>query len=257
MIDHSLALVILLYFCALESFLFFAVIAQTKSQEPEVHNGIARAFGFLFLAECLCLLCWVVSIQLSTRFSVQFLNRVFIIFFVLGLIVSCIGGGYVAIPEWRRRSLRHFIVVLCFLVTVLYWFSFSSSLGVELDIPFIDINSSRQLMTALEGSLLAVCLCCLFRIVRPLKGRNGALVLFLGSMMMFMSILLFKVLHTECAGTEKLLSSCPLPLRVDHNALLIFLLLCSNMLGAEGSLRLMAAGNGMEGYLEIPDGITA
>jgi hypothetical protein len=51
--------------------------------------------------------------------------------------------------------------------------------------------------------------------------------------------------------------SCPLPLRVDHNALLIFLLLCSNMLGAEGSLRLMAAGNGMEGYLEIPDGITA
>jgi hypothetical protein len=76
-------------------------------------------------------------------------------------------------------------------------------------------------------------------------------------MMMFMSILLFKVLHTECAGTEKLLSSCPLPLRVDHNALLIFLLLCSNMLGAEGSLRLMAAGNGMEGYLEIPDGITA
>jgi len=29
------------------------------------------------------------------------------------------------------------------------------------------------------------------------------------------------------------------------------------MLGAEGSLRLMAAGNGMEGYLEIPDGITA
>jgi hypothetical protein len=24
-------------------------------------------------------------------------------------------------------------------------------------------------MTALEGSLLAVCLCCLFRIVRPLK----------------------------------------------------------------------------------------
>ncbi|EME29069.1 hypothetical protein Gasu2_68010 [Galdieria sulphuraria] len=255
MIDRSLALIILLYACALESFLFFAVIAQTKSQEPEAHNGIARTFGFLFLVECICLLCWVVLAQLSIGHNVQFLDRVFIFFFVLGLIASCIGGGYIAVPEWRRRSLRHIIVLLCFLVTLIYWSLFSSSLGVELDIPFIDNSSSRGLMTALQGSLLALCLCCFIRIFRPLKGRNGALILFLGNMMTFMSILLFKVLHSECAGTEKLLENCPLPLRLDHNALLIFLLLCSNTLGAEGSLRLMAAGNGMEGYLEIPDGI--
>lgn len=46
--------------------------------------------------------------------------------------------------------------------------------------------------------------------------------------------------------------SCPLPFKAfDHNFLLGVALLATNVLAAEGVLRLMAAGTGIEGYVEI------
>eukprot|EP00871_Galdieria_phlegrea_P001534 jgi/Galph1/2381/GphlegSOOS_G1078.1 len=253
MIDNSITL---LYATALESFLFFAVLSQTKSQEPDAHGGIARTFGSLFLVQSSCLLCWATAIQIVGKYNLYIIDKLFSLFFIAGLVAACIGGGYIAVPEPRRKSFRNGVILLCATITILYWLMFSSSLGSALDVPFLEDMTSRSLFAALEGTLLALCFCCVIRIFRPLKGSHGAVILFVGNGIMLLALLFFKILHEKCAGTDDiLLDSCPLPTKFDHNSFLLLFLLCCNVFVAEATLRFMAAGNGMESYLEIePNG---
>lgn len=47
-------------------------------------------------------------------------------------------------------------------------------------------------------------------------------------------------------------TTCPFPRAFDHNAVAVTGLLVVAALAAEAALRLMAAGNGARGYVEIP-----
>lgn len=47
-------------------------------------------------------------------------------------------------------------------------------------------------------------------------------------------------------------TTCPFPRVFDHNAVAVTGLLVVAALAAEAALRLMAAGNGARGYVEIP-----
>lgn len=47
-------------------------------------------------------------------------------------------------------------------------------------------------------------------------------------------------------------NTCPFPHVFDHNAVAVTGLLVVAALAAEAALRLMAAGNGARGYVEIP-----
>lgn len=90
--------------------------------------------------------------------------------------------------------------------------------------------------------------------LRQLKGRNGAFILLAGLALIVLFGLLWVKLEPLCkqkAVGDAWPKACPMPSTFDHNFMITVLAMLSNVLAAEGVLRLMAAGSGVEGYVEI------
>lgn len=91
------------------------------------------------------------------------------------------------------------------------------------------------------------------RAARDLGGRGGAAVLAVAVLSGAGVASLWTWVEPRCrimAGVYP--NTCPFPHVFDHNAVAVTGLLVVAALAAEAALRLMAAGNGARGYVEIP-----
>ncbi|KAK4530332.1 hypothetical protein CCYA_CCYA04G1189 [Cyanidiococcus yangmingshanensis] len=256
--DTTASYHVLLAVLSIETFLFFAVIAQTAAQEPLAHAQIARYFGLAFLSEAIAALAVsVLPLLKGSLFLLDLFSLVANVAIWLGAIVAIIGAAFVVFPEESKREARVALVLLLAFV-----FAFGAvRLYEALDVTpptlaFWSANALRLSIATSQGAMAGVGAACLLRaFARPkMRGRNGASVLLFGTLVCFLGSLIWTWLLGKCeaSGVDKDGLSCPLPLAFDHNALYCLFLIAGNILSAEGVLRLMAVGDGAMNYAEIP-----
>eukprot|EP00184_Porphyridium_aerugineum_P008605 CAMPEP_0184692286 /NCGR_PEP_ID=MMETSP0313-20130426/835_1 /TAXON_ID=2792 /ORGANISM="Porphyridium aerugineum, Strain SAG 1380-2" /LENGTH=267 /DNA_ID=CAMNT_0027150111 /DNA_START=184 /DNA_END=987 /DNA_ORIENTATION=+ len=250
-IDSTRAFHIFLYILALEGFLFFAVVTQTKSQEPGAHGGISRSFGLMFLFQSVAALFLVISSQLFPGVISLYASVISTGSMILVAAMCIPASASICFPEARRRSLKTVAVIAFLSIVLICSFFLGPYMEASPDIPFIPLGFRKQVLGSIIGGLLSVVISCGFRMIRNLKGRNGAFVLVLGCSLILAAGFIWSKLEPRCDASDVKNWNCPMPRAFDHNSLFTVLLAVGNILGAEGVLRLMAAGNGSEGYVEI------
>uniref|UniRef100_A0A7S1EPB4 Uncharacterized protein n=1 Tax=Timspurckia oligopyrenoides TaxID=708627 RepID=A0A7S1EPB4_9RHOD len=252
-LDATRAFHVCLYVLVLEGFLFFAVVTQTKSQEPGAHGGVARAAGLLFLFQSLSAFTLVLSNQLFPSRISMYSSIASVVFIILSSLAAIPASASIAVPEARRRSWKTVAVIAWLAIVLSSAFFLGPMMRASPSLPFISGTFRRQLLGAMIGAMACILLSCIVRMLRPLKGRNGAFVLLLGTGLILIGGILWSQMDPKCdtSSVKDWPSSCPMPRAFDHNVLFVVLLLFGNIFAAEGVLRLMAAGNGSEGYVEI------
>jgi hypothetical protein len=257
--DTTASYHVLLVLLSVETFLFFAVIAQTAVQEPLAHGKIARFFGLAFLSESVAGLALAVTPLLrGSVFLLDLFALIAVVAIWAGAAVAIIGAAHVVFPEDARREVRVALVVLFAFV-----FAFGTArlyVAVSAATPALPLWSTDSLRVSVavsQGAMASVGAACVLRaLARPkIRGRNGASVLLLGTLVCLVGSVIWTWLLGKCELSQTLDKEdvrCPLPPVFDHNALYCLFLIAGNILSAEGVLRLMAVGDGALNYAEIP-----
>lgn len=227
---------------------------QTKSVEPGTHSGVARYFGLVFLFQALAALFLALAEQMYNGSFSLYAAIMSSICLVITVCFCIPAATAVAVPEPQNQCLRAttFIASVCTLL--LTTFVLSKKLIAAPDIPFVNSMLRRELLGAIIGALLVLVAASAIRMLRQLKGRNGAFILLAGLALIVVFGLLWAKLEPLCkqeAFGDGWPKACPMPSTFDHNFMITALAMLSNVLAAEGVLRLMAAGSGVEGYVEI------
>lgn len=227
---------------------------QTKSVEPGTHSGVARYFGLVFLFQALTALFLALAEQLYKGSFSIYAAIMSSICMVIAICFCIPAAAAVAVPEPQNQCLRATTFITCVCALLLSTFVLSKKLVAAPDIPHINLMLRRELLGAIIGALLILAIASTIRMLRQLKGRNGAFILLAALALIVLFGLFWAKLEPLCkqevVGGEWP-QACPMPPSFDHNFMIAFLLMMSNVLAAEGVLRLMAAGSGVEGYVEI------
>lgn len=253
-VDLTPAFHVALYLVFLESLLFFAVIMQTKSVEPGTHSGVARYFGLVFLFQALAALFLALGEQLYEGYFSLYFSVMAVICIVIAVCFCVPAATAVAVPEPNNQCLQATTFIIAVAVLLLSTFALSTHLIAAPDIPYLNLFLRRELLGAMTGALLVLAAAATIRMLRQLKGRNGAFILLAGLALTAAFGLLWARLEPLCnqkAVGDPWPAQCPMPAAFDHNFMIAVLIMIANVLAAEGVLRLMAAGSGVEGYVEI------
>lgn len=253
-VDLTPAFHVALYMVFLESMLFFAVIMQTKSVEPGTHSGVARYFGMVFLFQALASLFLVLAEQFYEGYLSLYLAILAVVSILIAVSLCVPAATAVAVPEPNNACLQATTFVACVVVLLLSTFVLSARLVAAPDIPYINVALRRELLGAIAGAILVLAAAATIRMLRQLKGRNGAFILLAGLALTAAFGILWARLEPLCkqeSAADPWPPSCPMPATFDHNFMIAVLVMVANVLAAEGVLRLMAAGSGVEGYVEI------
>eukprot|EP00871_Galdieria_phlegrea_P000031 jgi/Galph1/1028/GphlegSOOS_G5794.1 len=235
-----------LYVVAIECFLFFAVITQTKVEEATSLDVGARAFALFFLFQCLALLFWAFSNESYPGAFSYYSANLSAVFGILCMIALNFANASVAVFDRRKQALYRFMLIVNFSITAVCI--------ALVDLEYNQETFNRVILGAALGTLIATAIGCLIRCFQPNKGRNGALIALLGSLAFLATCVAWLYLNNVCIGQDEhnILPSCPLSRKFDHNFLWSIILMLTNVLGAEGALRIMAANHEYEDYTEIP-----
>lgn len=253
-VDLTPSFHVALYLVFLESLLFFAVIMQTKSVEPGTHSGVARYFGLVFLFQALAALFLALGEQLYEGYFSLYFSVMAVICIVIAVCFCVPAATAVAVPEPNSQCLQATAFIIAVAVLLLATFALSAHLIAAPDIPYLSLFLRRELLGAIMGALLVLAAAATIRMLRQLKGRNGAFILLAGLALTAAFGLLWARLEPLCKQQDigdPWPAQCPMPAAFDHNFMIAVLIMVANVLAAEGVLRLMAAGSGVEGYVEI------
>lgn len=227
---------------------------QTKSIEPGAHSGIARYFGLVFLFQAFVALCTALSEQLYDGLFSFYFAVLSIAFMLLAVAVSIPAAVAVAVPEPNQTIPQAFVFVISLAGIICSTLLIGPNLKAMLEVPFVARSINADALAAMGGAFVMMSLAAAIRLFRKMKGRNGAFILLVG-MALASSFGMFWVwLEPMCrrADPEKAWpESCPVSGGFDHNTIMTVFVLVSNILAAEGVLRLMAAGSGLEHYVDI------
>lgn len=253
-VDLTPAFHVSLYLVFLESLLFFAVIMQTKNVEPGTHSGVARYFGMVFLFQALACLFLVFAEQLYQGYFSVYFSILAVTATIIAVSFCVPAAAVVAAPEPNTQCLQVTAFVSAVAIILLSTFAFSSHFVAAPDIPNINALLRHELLGAVIGAIVVLVIASVVRMLRQLKGRNGALILLAGLSLILIFGFLWARFEPLCKQTQidqPFPQTCPMPAAFDHNSMIATMFLLSNILTAEGVLRLMAAGSGIEGYAEI------
>lgn len=230
---------------------------QTTDVDPATHSGVAKAFGMVYLFQALACLSLVLSIQLYAGYFSLYFAILAVVCIVIAVAMCVPAAASVAVPEGQSGLLQAALVGAWSAVLLLSTFVLSGHFVAAPDIPYMTLFLRRELLGAITGALLILAAASVVRMLRQLKGRNGAFILLAGLGLVAMFGLVWAHFEPLCVlkdgqgAGNAWRSECPLPSAFDHNVMFAVLLMVANVLAAEGVLRLMAAGSGVEGYAEI------
>lgn len=228
---------------------------QTINVEPGAHIEIARYFGLMFLFQALSAVTTALSEQFYTSLLSNFFAILSVAMTVLTIMVTIPASVYVAVPEAERKFVQVPIGVAGVLTMITTAIFIGPMLRTRPDIPYIDSTLEREVLAAAIATLLVLHLSTVVRMIRPIKGRNGAFILLAGLALVVAIGIVWMIFEPLCrvsVPTDPWPKKCPLPRSFDHNFVLGLVIMVANVLVAEGVLRLMAAGSGIEsGYVAI------
>lgn len=258
-VDQTVAFYIALYVLAMETLLFFAVVMHSQNAEPLLHPGVARHFGLLFLFQAASALLMVVAEQTYPSAVSEAFALLTIVTISCAVCMSIPAALVVAFPEGSESptaSKRATAAAAFTLVLVLCVLALPGESRAVLDLPYVPRFVRERTLGAMAGAAVVLASAAGVRMVRGLKGRNGALVLAASVGILAVFGLLWAVLEPLCRtknGQPFPVKKCPLPPAFDHNVLVTSMMVICNALAAEGVLRLMQAGDGGQGqgYISI------
>lgn len=228
---------------------------QTKSVEPDSHFGIARFFGMVFLFQALYAFFLALSEQFYDGYFSLYCSILAAISIVIAIGFTIPAAAAVAIPESNSWWLQATIFIFGTLIILLSTFNLSSRIIAAPEFPYINLSLRRKLLGAMIGGLIILSLAALIRMVRHLKGKNGAYILLASIILTALSGFLWTLIEPICHQnevTDPWPKTCPLSSTYDHNFAMASIVMISNVLAAEGVLRLMAVGSAVEGFTYIP-----
>lgn len=258
-VDLTLSFQISLAVLTLECLLFAAVVLHSPDNAPGWHAGVARWFGYFFLFQGLGALFLCLSEIFYPGYFCLYLAVMAVVWIGLA-VATCIPASVaVAFPETSEARFKStagptFVGVT---IVVLCAFVLSSRFKATPDIPYVNGGLRRDLLGAMAGAAAVIGIATGIRMARGLKGSNGAFILcaalVLAALFGIVWLFLEPLCREKADANSKVVfpASCPLPSAFDHNAMLTAILIVSNVLGAEGVLRLMQAGDGVLGYTAI------
>lgn len=227
---------------------------QAKNVEPGTHSGVARYFGMIFFFQAMASLFLALSEQMYEGYPSLYLAVVCVICTVTAVCFCIPAAAVVAVPEANKHALQALVYVLSIVMVLLCSFVFSKRLQAAPDIPYINQLLRRELLGAIVGALAVLGGASAVRIARDRKGKNGAFILLCGLVLMAAFGVLWVQLEPLCkvgSASDEWPQSCPMSRLFDHNFMMTVFVLVANVLTAEGVLRLMAAGSGVQEYDEI------
>lgn len=232
---------------------------QAKSFEPGTHSGVARYFGTIFLFQAATALFLALSEQTFDGYVSSYLAVLAVICMTVAICFCIPAAAVVAVPEPDKNVAQAIGYIVSTAFVLMSAFVFAPHVSSAPDIPYINLLLRREILGGMVGGVLVVGVACAVRMGRNLKGKNGAYILVCGLVLMTLFGMVWAYLEPLCvvsSAMDKWRKECPLPQVLDHNFLMTFFMMVSNVLTAEGVLRLMAAGSGVEDYVEIvPTGI--
>lgn len=270
-IDPSAAFHVALYVLAVETLLFFAVVMHSQNCEPLLHPGVARNFGLFFLFQSASALLFVIAEQTYPSTVSQYFALLTVLLMAAAVTMSVPAALAVAFPETAgaaptptsngdsamvSRTTHPRLVpaalgfsallLLCILVL-------PGSSDAVVELPYVAKFLRAKILGALAGAAVVLALASAIRMHRGLTGANGALILAGALSVIVVFGIIWALLEPGCrqmAGSA-FPKTCPMPRQFDHNATVTWLLVICNALAAEGVLRLMQAGDGVQGYTSI------
>lgn len=227
---------------------------QTKSVEPGAHSGIARYFGLVFLFQALASLCTAFSEQLYDNIFSLYFAVLAIVLVLLAVAVSIPAAVAVAVPEPNRTIAQAFIFVLSLVAIICTTLLMGPNVESVPEIPYVAKSIRADVLAATVAASFVMAAAAVIRMVRNMKGRNGAFILLAGLILAATFGVMWIYVEPICRRTEPenpWPTDCPMSSRFDHNTAMTVFIMISNILAAEGVLRLMAAGSGLEHYVDI------
>ncbi|OSX75253.1 hypothetical protein BU14_0244s0014 [Porphyra umbilicalis] len=250
-IDGSLGVSLALVALSLECALFAAVIVQTASTEPGTHEPLSRSFTLLFALTSATAALTAVTTLFSATALAQAAATCACLCLALTTLATLPAAAAIVFPEAHRgrEKTTAFVggvaVVVAAIAAVRH---FRVGLGVAELLPVGGV----WLLGGLMGGGAVLLVAAAGRALRDLGGRGGAAVLAVAVLAGGGVAFLWTWVEPHCRlmlGVYP--STCPFPRMFDHNAVAVTGLLVVAALAAEAALRLMAAGNGARGYVEI------
>lgn len=229
---------------------------QTQNVEPGTNVQIARYFGLMFLLEAICAFLAALAEQFYDGAISLYLAVAAMLAAVLAVCVCIPAALAVCMPQPMSQS-RHLGVAF---ITGLAVFALAvmlvaPNLQAAPALPLVAGGLRRDLLALGVVSAGVLTMAVLGRLMRfRMKGRNGAFILLIGLVVAGVVGAVWMWLEPMCrlvSEGQVWPDECPLPMSFDHNFMMVAALLVCNVLAAEGVLRLMAAGTGTEGYVEI------
>ena len=227
---------------------------QTKSEQPGMHSGLSRYFGLMYLFQALAAVFMALS-EVWYKSEASFPLAILSVMCIAVAVGLCIPAGVsVAIPEPHMHVFHATYFVVDLVILLLFTHYFSSFFKAAPDIPYIPLFLRQKLLGAIVGALFVIAISACIRLRRDINGHNGAKILLAAILLLMAFGLVWVRLEPTCVRkdiTDPFPKSCALPSIFDHNFMIATLMLFSNVLAAEGVLRLMAAGGGFDVYAEV------
>lgn len=240
-IDGSLGVTLALVALALECALFAAVIVQTASTEPGTHVPLSRSFTLLFGLTAATAGLTAVTTLFGSSSAIAHAAATAACACLAGATLGTLpAAAAVVFPEAHRGTEK----------TAAFVAGIAAVAAGVAAVTGAGIGAGVVELLPVGGALL---LAAAGRATRDLGGRGGAAVLAVAVLAGGGVAALWTWVEPRCrlmAGVYP--TTCPFPRAFDHNAVAVTGLLVVAALAAEAALRLMAAGNGARGYVEIP-----
>lgn len=227
---------------------------HTKTVKPGSHTGISKYFGLVFLYQAFVAVCTALSEQLhDSAFSFYF-AILSVAFTFLAVAVSIPATVAVAVPENHLKLPQEIVFIISLIVIMSSAFFLGPNLRAVIELPFVETSVNAKALGAMAGVFLMMNIAAAIRLFRARQGKLGAAMLLVGMLLASSSGVFWVYMEPLCRRVDigdVWPESCPMPDRFSHNAIMALVMLVANFLAAEGAIRLMAAGSGLEFYSEI------
>ena len=260
-VDATASYLLFLYLILLESILFAAVIIHMKAGESSINPWMAYLWAAIYILIATSQLFYLLSTQLYTGAIPSFSTvaaHVALWTYALAIILCVPAATWLVFPDRAHPGVRlglnavlGIVLVACTLIIPMH----SKALPPY---PHLAAVTRQHLVSATIGAVLAVSIAAGIRYIRKLKASSGALLLYVSGAATIALLILWMRWEPMCRvvlngmnGNFRWNQKCPFGEGFDENAVVAAVTALAHLTAAEGVLRMIAVGNGLEGYVTI------
>lgn len=205
--------------------------------------------------QALIALCSALSEQLFGGALSFYFAALSMVFMFLAVAMSIPAAVAIAVPENYLKLPQEITFILALIGIVCSALFIGPNLRAVIELPYVGKSVNANALGAMAGAFSMMAIAATIRLFRERRGKDGAAMLLVGMVLASFSGIFWIYVEPMCRRMDpgKMWpESCPVWGGFNHNSIMALVLLVANFLAAEGAIRLMAAGSGLDFYSEIP-----